>query len=82
MDQQHKSEFLEEYIRTWAQVSDHNPHIVLSDWLHVFSVQMGLAMRLADINEEHLEDALLRIDRMVRAAYYNSKGHIAPASLQ
>ena len=77
-----KAEQLEGFIRGWAQFSDDNPHIVLGDWLHTFSVMMGLAMRLSDMREEQIDEACEKIERMVRNSYETSKDQIRPSSLQ
>lgn len=77
-----KTEQLEGFIRRWAEFSDANPQIVLGDWLHTFSVMMGLAMRLSDMNEEALDDACYRIEKMVRNSYIQSKDNIQPSTLQ
>jgi hypothetical protein len=77
-----KAEQLEGFIRRWAEFSDNNPQIVLGDWLHTFSIMMGLAMRLSDMNEEALDDACYRIEKMVRSSFDNSRDHIKPSSLQ
>lgn len=77
-----KSEQLEGFIRTWAEFSDNNPHIVLGDWLHTFSIMIGLAMRLSDMNEEALDEACFRIEKMIRSSYISSKDQIKASTLQ
>lgn len=77
-----KSEQLEGFIRSWAEFSDNNPQIVLGDWLHTFSIMMGLAMRLSDMEEDQIDHACERIEKMVRSAYANSRDHIQASTLQ
>ena len=77
-----KAEQLEAFIRSWAEFSDSNPQIVLGDWLHTFSIMMGLAMRLSDMDDTALDDACYRIKKMVRSSFENSRDHIKPSSLQ
>ncbi len=77
-----KADQLEGFIRSWAEFSDANPHIVLGDWLHTFSIMMGLSMRLSDMKDEQIDDACYRIEKMVRSSFENSKDQIKPSSLQ
>jgi hypothetical protein len=77
-----KQERIEKFILVWVQHTMEHPDITLNDWLKTFGVLTGVAMNLADIDEELVDKAIDSVSTVAKKSYLDSKDHIKPSTLQ
>lgn len=79
---QPKQERIEEFILVWVKYTNDHPDISLNDWLKTFGVLTGVAISLADIDEELVDKAIDSVSNVAKKSYLDSKDHIKPSTLQ
>jgi hypothetical protein len=51
-------QLIEDFVNNWAQISADNPEVTVGEWLKSFAIMTGLAMKMADMPEDILDQAL------------------------
>jgi hypothetical protein len=51
-------QLIENFVNSWAQMSADNPEVTVGEWLKSFAIMTGLAMRMADMPDDVVEQAL------------------------
>jgi uncharacterized protein YgfB (UPF0149 family) len=51
-------QLIEDFVNSWAKMSADNPDITVGEWLKSFAIMTGLAMKMADMSDEIVEQAL------------------------
>lgn len=71
-----------EMVQQFITYSVDNPHVMLGTYLRSLSIIAGLAMRMCEMNEEHMAEALEAMKMTVLEAYRQSEDGFTPATLQ
>lgn len=71
-----------ELIKAFLDYTVDHPHVMLGTYLRSMSIAAGLAMRMCDIEKQHISDALDEMRRATLEAYKQAEDGFAPATLQ
>lgn len=71
-----------ELVQMWINYTHEHPELMLGTQLRAFSVCAALAMRICDLEESELPEAIEQMDQLIRQVYKNAEDKIAAATLQ
>lgn len=75
-------ETIEKYVADWVRLSNNHPEVTVGEWLYAFSVQIALILRVAGFEEEHVGDALGKLNAAAESIFRQAAGSVERASIQ
>lgn len=74
--------FCNELVQMWINYTHDNPELMLGTQLRAFGVCAALAMRICDLEEGDLEDAIRAMSEVTTQVYKNAGDAVNAATLQ
>lgn len=71
---------MEHFIQSWVRYTIDHPQVTLGEWLKTLSIMTGLAMKVGNMPDDLVPDALEQMRVVVNDVFKRADGHVQMAT--